>query len=154
MVAPQSTAASKRELLGREAGDLSLALWEGDNVQVMFDWLVEPAMCTASQIEILLFLASVLCFPSTSAFLGIRFLTHPQLIEMTVPASHETGYIEVGHKRDKKIPLKLYYEKTGNGPKKLLLVMGLNTPGSAWEPVVSCQQLINSEEDLIVYLSI
>ncbi|KAK3817249.1 MAG: alpha beta-hydrolase [Benniella sp.] len=55
---------------------------------------------------------------------------------MTVPASHETGYIEVGHKRDKKVPLKLYYEKTGNGPKKLLLIMGLNSPGSAWEPVV------------------
>ncbi|KAG0364026.1 alpha/beta-hydrolase [Gamsiella multidivaricata] len=55
---------------------------------------------------------------------------------MTIEVHHETGRIEVGHTRDKKVPLKLYYEKTGNGPKKLLLIMGLNSPGSAWEPVV------------------
>ncbi|KAF8955071.1 hypothetical protein BGZ46_002741 [Entomortierella lignicola] len=54
---------------------------------------------------------------------------------MTVLPHHETGYIEVGHNRDKKVPFKLYYEKAGNGPKKLLLIMGLNSPGSAWEPV-------------------
>ncbi|KAG0329403.1 hypothetical protein BGZ99_002114 [Dissophora globulifera] len=55
---------------------------------------------------------------------------------MTAPAFHQTGYIEVGRARDKKVPIKLYYEKTGNGPKKLLLIMGLNTPGSAWDTVV------------------
>ncbi|KAF9169470.1 hypothetical protein BGX20_010272 [Mortierella sp. AD010] len=54
---------------------------------------------------------------------------------MTVLPHHEKGYIEVGHTRDKKKPFKLYYEKAGNGPKKLLLIMGLNSPGSAWEPV-------------------
>ncbi|KAG0230467.1 hypothetical protein BGX31_005826 [Mortierella sp. GBA43] len=55
---------------------------------------------------------------------------------MTTPV-HDTGYVEVGHMRGKKAPLKLYYEKIGNGPKKLLLIMGLNTPGSAWDTVVS-----------------
>ncbi|KAF8943593.1 hypothetical protein BGZ47_005263 [Haplosporangium gracile] len=56
---------------------------------------------------------------------------------MTATVHHEKGYIEVGHTRDKKVPFKLYYEKTGNGPKKLLLIMGLNSPGSAWDTVVS-----------------
>ncbi|KAF9413456.1 hypothetical protein BGZ94_000726 [Podila epigama] len=46
------------------------------------------------------------------------------------------GHIAVGHTRDSKKPVRLYYEKTGTGPKKLLLIMGLYTPGSAWEPVV------------------
>ncbi|KAI8601322.1 Alpha/Beta hydrolase protein [Dissophora ornata] len=55
---------------------------------------------------------------------------------MTAPIPHETGYIEVGRTRDKKVPIKIYYEKTGNGPKKLLLIMGLNTPGNAWDSVV------------------
>lgn len=55
---------------------------------------------------------------------------------MTTTVHHEKGHIEVGHTRDKKVPLKLYYEKTGNGPKKLLLIMGLNSPGSAWDTVV------------------
>ncbi|KAG0266519.1 hypothetical protein BG011_002009 [Mortierella polycephala] len=55
---------------------------------------------------------------------------------MTLTAHHETGHIEVGHNRDKKVPLKLYYEKTGNGPKKLFLIMGLNTSGNAWEGVI------------------
>ncbi|KAI1317175.1 hypothetical protein EDD11_008867 [Mortierella claussenii] len=57
---------------------------------------------------------------------------------MTAAATvhHETGYIEVAQSRDKKVPVKLYYEKTGTGPKKLLLIMGLNSPGSAWETVV------------------
>lgn len=55
---------------------------------------------------------------------------------MTASVHHEKGHIEVGHTRDKKVPLKLYYEKTGNGPKKLLLIMGLNSPGSAWDTVV------------------
>ncbi|KAF9438989.1 hypothetical protein BGZ76_001884 [Entomortierella beljakovae] len=45
------------------------------------------------------------------------------------------GFVEVGHTRDKKVPFKIYYEIAGNGPKKLLLIMGLNTPGGAWEPV-------------------
>ncbi|KAG0057816.1 hypothetical protein BGZ83_000003 [Gryganskiella cystojenkinii] len=47
---------------------------------------------------------------------------------------HEKGHVTVGVSQGK--PLKLYYEKTGSGPKKLLLIMGLNSPGSAWEPVV------------------
>ena len=56
---------------------------------------------------------------------------------MTTPVRHEKGHIEVGRTRDKKVPVKLYYEKTGSGPKKLLLIMGLNSPGSAWDTVVS-----------------
>ncbi|KAG0327319.1 hypothetical protein BG004_002790 [Podila humilis] len=48
----------------------------------------------------------------------------------------EKGHIVVAESRDNKQPVRLYYEKTGNGPKKLLLIMGLNSPGSAWEPVV------------------
>ncbi|KAF9130690.1 hypothetical protein BGX30_013398 [Mortierella sp. GBA39] len=56
---------------------------------------------------------------------------------MTATVYHEKGHIEVGRTRDKKVPLKLYYEKTGNGPKKLLLIMGLNSPGSAWDTVVT-----------------
>ncbi|KAF9097955.1 hypothetical protein BGX29_000300 [Mortierella sp. GBA35] len=56
---------------------------------------------------------------------------------MTAAVHHEKGHIEVGRTRDKKVPIKLYYEKTGNGPKKLLLIMGLNSPGSAWDPVVT-----------------
>ncbi|KAF9182605.1 hypothetical protein BGZ51_004658 [Haplosporangium sp. Z 767] len=55
---------------------------------------------------------------------------------MALTAHHEKGHIEVGHNRDKKVPLKLYYEKTGNGPKKLFLIMGLNTSGNAWEGVI------------------
>ncbi|KAF9211390.1 hypothetical protein BGZ59_008142 [Podila verticillata] len=57
---------------------------------------------------------------------------------MTNPDSTpvQKGHIAVGLTRDNKKPVKLYYEKTGNGPKKLLLVMGLNSPGSAWESVV------------------
>ncbi|KAK3847129.1 MAG: Alpha/Beta hydrolase protein [Linnemannia gamsii] len=56
---------------------------------------------------------------------------------MTATVSHEKGHIEVGRTRDKRVPFKLYYEKTGNGPKKLLLLMGLNSPGSAWDSVVN-----------------
>ncbi|KAF9122351.1 hypothetical protein BGW39_009795 [Mortierella sp. 14UC] len=56
---------------------------------------------------------------------------------MTASVHHEKGHIEVGYTRDKKVPFKLYYEKTGNGPKKLLLIMGLNSPGSAWDSVVN-----------------
>ncbi|KAF9583344.1 hypothetical protein BGW38_009702 [Lunasporangiospora selenospora] len=59
---------------------------------------------------------------------------------MTVAESpkvpHEKGHVTVGLSRDSRVPVKLYYEKTGNGPKKLILIMGLNSPGSAWEPVV------------------
>ncbi|GJJ67979.1 hypothetical protein EMPS_00325 [Entomortierella parvispora] len=53
---------------------------------------------------------------------------------MTSSVAREKGHVEVGVSRGK--PLKLYYEKTGSGPRKLLLIMGLNSPGSAWEPVV------------------
>ena len=44
---------------------------------------------------------------------------------MTNPDSTpiQKGHIAVGLTRDNKKPVKLYYEKTGNGPKKLLLVM-------------------------------
>lgn len=46
------------------------------------------------------------------------------------------GHIKVGLDRDDKKPVKLYYEKTGEGPIKLLLVTGLGTPASGWDPVV------------------
>lgn len=53
---------------------------------------------------------------------------------MTSAVANEKGHVEVGASRGK--PFKLYYEKTGSGPRKLLLIMGLNSPGMAWEPVV------------------
>ncbi|CAO3612237.1 unnamed protein product [Cunninghamella blakesleeana] len=43
----------------------------------------------------------------------------------------ETGHIEVGHKRQSN-PIKIYYEKYGNGPKRALLVMGLSAPCQAF----------------------
>ncbi|KAI9482711.1 MAG: Alpha/Beta hydrolase protein, partial [Benjaminiella poitrasii] len=44
----------------------------------------------------------------------------------------EQGHVEVGHLRQSK-PIKLYYEMHGNGPERVLLVMGLSTPCSAWD---------------------
>ncbi|KAF8931532.1 hypothetical protein BGZ47_011794 [Haplosporangium gracile] len=59
---------------------------------------------------------------------------------MTQPATSlprfEKGHIKVGLDRGDKKPLKLYYEKTGEGPKKLFLIAGLGTPASGWDPVV------------------
>ncbi|KAG0049176.1 hypothetical protein BGZ83_006002 [Gryganskiella cystojenkinii] len=46
----------------------------------------------------------------------------------------EKGHITVGQSRNK--PLRLYYEKTGTGSTLLLLIMGLNSPGCAWDAVV------------------
>ncbi|KAF9905246.1 hypothetical protein EC991_001898 [Linnemannia zychae] len=48
----------------------------------------------------------------------------------------EKDYVKVGLHRDNKKPVKLYYEKTGEGPVKLLLITGLGTPASGWDPVV------------------
>ncbi|KAI7906189.1 Alpha/Beta hydrolase protein [Cokeromyces recurvatus] len=44
----------------------------------------------------------------------------------------EKGYVQVGHQRQRK-PIKLYYEMHGNGPERVLLVMGLSTPCGAWD---------------------
>ncbi|KAG9066137.1 hypothetical protein KI688_001356 [Linnemannia hyalina] len=60
---------------------------------------------------------------------------------MTQPSStglpcFEKGHIKVGLDRGDKKPVKLYYEKTGEGPIKLLLITGLGTPASGWDPVV------------------
>lgn len=35
----------------------------------------------------------------------------------------EKGHVEVGHQRQSS-PIKIYYEMHGNGPEKVLLVMG------------------------------
>ncbi|KAF9931030.1 hypothetical protein FBU30_010946 [Linnemannia zychae] len=49
----------------------------------------------------------------------------------------EKGYIKVGLNRgDGKKGVNLYYEKTGHGPIKLLLIIGLGTPVRGWDPVV------------------
>ncbi|KAG0066596.1 hypothetical protein BGZ89_007112 [Linnemannia elongata] len=48
----------------------------------------------------------------------------------------DRGHIKVGLDRGDKKPVKLYYEKTGEGPIKLLLITGLGTPASGWDPVV------------------
>ncbi|KAG0211356.1 hypothetical protein BGX28_008014 [Mortierella sp. GBA30] len=51
------------------------------------------------------------------------------------PGVHrDKGHVEVGRSRG--TPLKLHYHRTGNGPRKLLLIMGLNSPGEGWAPVV------------------
>ncbi|KAI8077380.1 Alpha/Beta hydrolase protein [Gilbertella persicaria] len=44
----------------------------------------------------------------------------------------EAGHVEVGHQRQFK-PIKIYYEMHGNGPKRVMLVMGLGSPCSAWD---------------------
>ncbi|KAG0278409.1 hypothetical protein BGZ95_004066 [Linnemannia exigua] len=54
----------------------------------------------------------------------------------TVSPRFEKGHIKVGLDRDDKKPVKLYYEITGKGPIKLLLITGLGTPASGWDPVV------------------
>ncbi|KAF9574602.1 hypothetical protein EC968_006016 [Mortierella alpina] len=53
---------------------------------------------------------------------------------MTSTLLDDKGHVEVGGSRGK--PFKLFYQRTGNGPRKLLLIMGLNTPGAGWFPVV------------------
>jgi hypothetical protein len=57
---------------------------------------------------------------------------------MSAPDSslYQKGHVIVGLTRDSKKPVRIYYEKIGAGPKKLLLIMGLNSSGSAWEAVV------------------
>ncbi|KAG2199157.1 hypothetical protein INT47_009896 [Mucor saturninus] len=42
------------------------------------------------------------------------------------------GHVEVGHKRQS-TPIKIYYELHGNGPERVLLVMGLSSSCSAWD---------------------
>ncbi|KAF9123465.1 hypothetical protein BGW39_008933 [Mortierella sp. 14UC] len=54
----------------------------------------------------------------------------------TAQPRFEKGHVKVGLHRDNKKPVKLYYEKTGEGPIKLLLITGLGTPASGWDPVV------------------
>jgi hypothetical protein len=48
----------------------------------------------------------------------------------------EKGGIKVGNDRGNKKSIKLYYEKTGEGPIKLFLITGLGIPASGWDPVV------------------
>ncbi|KAI8341742.1 Alpha/Beta hydrolase protein [Chlamydoabsidia padenii] len=44
----------------------------------------------------------------------------------------EKGYVKVAEKRQRS-PTKLYYEKYGNGPERVLFVMGLSAPCQAWD---------------------
>ncbi|KAI9249605.1 Alpha/Beta hydrolase protein [Helicostylum pulchrum] len=44
----------------------------------------------------------------------------------------EKGHVEVGLQRQSS-PIKIYYEMHGNGPEKVLLVMGLSSACSAWD---------------------
>ncbi|CAO3594209.1 unnamed protein product [Absidia cylindrospora] len=44
----------------------------------------------------------------------------------------EKGHVEVAHDRQR-TPTKLYYEKYGNGPERVLFVMGLAAPCQAWD---------------------
>lgn len=60
----------------------------------------------------------------------------PQSLASSLPR-FEKGHIKVGLERGNKNPVKLYYEQTGEGPIKLLLITGLGTPASGWDPVVS-----------------
>ncbi|KAF9348537.1 hypothetical protein BGX26_013051 [Mortierella sp. AD094] len=52
----------------------------------------------------------------------------------------EKGHITVGYGvtpvKRKPRPIKLYYEKTGNGPVRVLLIAGLGTPSSCWDSAV------------------
>ncbi|KAF8981119.1 hypothetical protein BGZ46_003249 [Entomortierella lignicola] len=52
----------------------------------------------------------------------------------------EKGHITVGYGvtpiKRKPRPIKLYYEKTGNGPIKILMIAGLGTPSSCWDSAV------------------
>ncbi|KAF9095709.1 hypothetical protein BGX27_001221, partial [Mortierella sp. AM989] len=53
----------------------------------------------------------------------------------------EKGHITVGYNlspvKRRPRPVKLYYEKTGNGPTRILLVAGLGTPASCWDSAVA-----------------
>ncbi|KAI8391024.1 Alpha/Beta hydrolase protein [Radiomyces spectabilis] len=53
----------------------------------------------------------------------------------------DKGYVEVASQREA-APVKLYYERHGDGPEKVLLIMGLSTACHAWENQV--QYLANS----------
>ncbi|KAF9961153.1 hypothetical protein BGZ72_004658 [Mortierella alpina] len=66
---------------------------------------------------------------------------------MTSTLLDDKGHVEVGGSRG--TPFKLFYQRTGNGPRKLLLIMGLNSPGAGWSPVV--EQFAKNPEFTTVY---
>ncbi|KAF9103406.1 hypothetical protein BGX29_003404 [Mortierella sp. GBA35] len=61
-----------------------------------------------------------------------------------VPPRFEKGHVKVGLDRGDKKPVRIYYEKTGEGPIKLFLITGLGTPASGWEPVVQDTQMLHT----------
>lgn len=64
---------------------------------------------------------------------------------------NEKGHVEVAHNRES-APVKLYYEMHGNGPQKVLLVMGLSTPCSAWDLQVAHKETTHHTLKLIYKL--
>jgi pimeloyl-ACP methyl ester carboxylesterase len=51
---------------------------------------------------------------------------------MSLSTVRETGFLEVAKKREDE-PVKIYYELHGEGPEKVVLVMGLNSSCFSWE---------------------
>ncbi|OBZ89455.1 putative aminoacrylate hydrolase RutD [Choanephora cucurbitarum] len=45
---------------------------------------------------------------------------------------NDSGHIKITH-RLQKTPIQIYYEVHGNGPQRVLLIMGLSTPCVAWD---------------------